>query len=157
MKIIRIAAAGAIALSLAACQNAGPKQQMGTLLGAAAGAVAGSHVGKGKGRMAGIAIGTLYGSLIGSGIGQSLDRADRMYMQRTTHRSLESMPTGNTAAWNNPDSGNSGTVTPQRTFQTARGSYCREYQQTISVGGRTEEAYGTACRQPDGTWKVVNN
>ena len=157
MKITRILAASGIVLMLAACQNAGPKQQLGTLLGGAAGAVAGSHVGKGDGRLVGVALGTLYGSLIGGGIGQSLDRADRLYMQRTTARSLESMPSGNTVAWNNPDSGNSGTVTPQRTFQTARGTYCREYQQTISVGGRTEDGYGTACRQPDGAWKVVSN
>ena len=33
---------------------------------------------------------------------------------------------------------------------------CREFQQTITVGGRTETAYGTACRQPDGDWKIVS-
>ncbi len=67
------------------------------------------------------------------------------------------MPSGNTVAWNNPDSGNSGTVTPQRTFQTAGGTYCREYQQTVRIGGHREDAYGTACRQPDGAWQVVRN
>jgi len=33
---------------------------------------------------------------------------------------------------------------------------CREYQQTITVGGRTERAYGTACKQADGSWKIIN-
>ena len=47
-------------------------------------------------------------------------------------------------------------MTPTRTFQTASGQPCREYQQTVTIGGKTEEAYGTACRQPDGTWKIVN-
>ena len=157
MKVIRIIAAGVVALSLAACQDAGPKQQIGTLIGAAAGAVAGAQGGKGKGQMVGIAVGTLLGSLAGSEVGKSLDRADRMYMQKTTQQSLEAVPSGSTSTWKNPDSGNSGSITPQRTYQKTEGTYCREYQQTISVGGRTEEAYGTACRQPDGTWQVVNN
>jgi len=47
-------------------------------------------------------------------------------------------------------------MTPTRTYQTASGSYCREFTQTIVVGGRTEEGYGTACRQPDGSWQIVN-
>ena len=33
--------------------------------------------------------------------------------------------------------------------------YCREFTQTIEVGGKKEEGYGTACQQPDGSWKVV--
>ena len=100
---------------------------------------------------------SLLGSLAGSEVGKSLDRADRMYMQKTTQQSLEAVPSGSTSSWRNPNSGNSGTVTPQRTYQKAEGTYCREFQQTASVGGRTEEAYGTACRHPDGTWKVVKN
>ena len=26
--------------------------------------------------------------------------------------------------------------------------------QTITVGGEVQQGYGTACRQPDGTWKI---
>lgn len=33
--------------------------------------------------------------------------------------------------------------------------YCREYQKTITVGGRYESGYGTACMQPDGSWMIV--
>lgn len=47
-------------------------------------------------------------------------------------------------------------VTPIRTTQQAGGQYCREYQQTVTVGGRTERAHGIACRQPDGSWKIVS-
>jgi surface antigen len=32
---------------------------------------------------------------------------------------------------------------------------CREFQQTITINGKTEKAYGTACRQADGTWRIV--
>lgn len=34
--------------------------------------------------------------------------------------------------------------------------YLREYQTTIRVGGRNVPAYGTACYQPDGQWKLIS-
>jgi hypothetical protein len=36
------------------------------------------------------------------------------------------------------------------------GQYCREYTKTIRVGGVLKSAYGTACLQPDGDWKIVS-
>ncbi len=35
--------------------------------------------------------------------------------------------------------------------------YCREYQRNVTVGNHVEQSYGTACRQPDGAWKVVSD
>lgn len=40
-------------------------------------------------------------------------------------------------------------------YQSAKGQYCREYQKTVTIGGREERAYGTACRMPDGHWQIV--
>ena len=34
-------------------------------------------------------------------------------------------------------------------------SYCREYTQRVNIGNHVEESYGTACQQPDGSWKIV--
>ena len=79
---------GLLALGLAACQEGGQKQSLGTLLGAVAGAVAGAQVGKGRGRLAAVAGGALLGSLLGGNIGKSLDNADRIAMQQTTQRTL---------------------------------------------------------------------
>lgn len=42
--------------------------------------------------------------------------------------------------------------TPAQAFSE---DYCREYTRTVWIGGREQEAYGTACLQPDGAWKVV--
>jgi len=36
------------------------------------------------------------------------------------------------------------------------GRYCREFLQEVVIGGRKEQAYGTACRQPDGSWEVIS-
>ena len=61
------------------------------------------------------------------------------------------------AAWRNPDAGNSlYTVTPTQTFQTQDGRYCREYTADARIGGRVQQTYGTACREPDGSWQIVN-
>lgn len=145
------------AVVLSGCtQGMGPKEGTGTLLGATAGAVLGSNVGKGKGNIAAIAIGTLAGALFGQEIGRSLDRADRIAMGQNAQYSLEYTPSRQTTTWNNPDSGNSGSLTPIRTYQTETGRYCREYRQTVYIGERQQEAYGMACRQPDGTWQIIN-
>ena len=155
MKKFGIVMLSVASLALAGCEGAGEKEKLGTILGAAAGAIAGSQVGSGKGRTTAVAVGTLLGSLAGSSVGKSLDKIDMLHLQQTQQKTLENSPSGQTSTWKNPDSGNSGTITPQPARQTAQGVYCREYQQTITVGGRTEEAYGEACRQPDGTWKIV--
>ncbi|MBC7908387.1 MAG: hypothetical protein H7Y60_16790 [Rhodospirillaceae bacterium] len=36
------------------------------------------------------------------------------------------------------------------------GRYCREYQSMMTVGGSAQRGYGTACLQPDGSWRIVN-
>jgi hypothetical protein len=32
---------------------------------------------------------------------------------------------------------------------------CREYKGTSTIDGRQQAIYGTACLQPDGTWRIV--
>jgi surface antigen len=157
MKIKQLIAVGLIIPMLASCaEGAGEKQSLGTLIGAAGGGLAGAQIGKGKGQLAATAAGALLGAMIGGEIGRSLDQADRMYMAQTRQRALNSVPTGQSSKWVNPDSGHSGTVTPQPAFEPSLGRYCREFQETVTIGGQQETAYGTACRQPDGTWKIVS-
>lgn len=129
------------------------KEGVGALAGSIGGAIAGAHIGKGNGRVAAIAAGTLLGAMIGGEVGRSLDRADMAYYNQVSQHSFERNKTGHTSKWVNPDSGNSGTITPTRTYQS-NGQYCREYTQTITVGGKTQDGFGTACRQDDGSWKL---
>ena len=157
MILTKIAAAGLIAtgLGLGACsEGAGPKETLGALGGAILGGLAGSQIGDGSGQLAATAAGALIGAVLGSEIGKSLDKADQLYAERTAQDALETNPSDQTSQWSNPDSGNSGTVTPTQTYQASDGRYCREYQTTVTVGGETQEAYGTACRQPDGSWQI---
>jgi surface antigen len=145
-------------LTLAMCGCAGtmgPKETGGTVIGGATGAVIGSQIGSGSGRLLGVAIGTLAGAVIGGEIGRSLDAADRAAMERSTQYALENNRVDEPYPWKNPDSGHYGSTTPKKTYRTAEGQYCREYQQTVVIGGEEQQAYGTACRQPDGSWKIV--
>ena len=41
-------------------------------------------------------------------------------------------------------------------YQASNGLTCREYQSTVVVGGRAQNSYGTACLQPDGSWRIAN-
>ena len=47
-------------------------------------------------------------------------------------------PSGEPSRWHNPNTGNAGAITPTRTDRSAGGIYCREYQLTVTAGGRTE-------------------
>ena len=149
-----------VGVSLSSCQTTGQgdKQKFGNILGGAVGGLLGSKIGRGDGKLAATAIGAIAGLLIGGEIGSSLDKADRIYAARTANNALENNRIGQTSTWSNPDTGYSGTVTPTRTTHTAarNGKICRTYEQTITVRGQTEIARGTACRRPDGTWRIIN-
>lgn len=132
------------------------KSDVGTGLGALGGAVIGSSFGKGNGRVVGGVIGALGGAYLGNQIGASLDRADMTYYNQAQQQALETSQPGQTLPWNNPQSGNSGSFTPSNYYQNQSGQYCREFNQTVNVGGKMEKAYGTACRQPDGSWQIVS-
>ena len=143
------------AMLLGCAEQPGPKTVGGGLVGGAAGGLVGSQFGGGAGRGAMTGLGVLLGAVLGSEVGKSLDRADQLAMERTTQHALETAPQGQASTWNNPDTGHYGTVIPMRTFQQSDGSFCREYQQTVTIGGRSQQAYGTACRQADGSWRVA--
>jgi len=159
MRYAKMALVGVVALGLgvAGCQQQGPKQTIGTLGGAAVGGLAGAQFGSGSGQLAAVAIGTLLGAFVGSEVGKSLDKADQAYAAQTANEALESNRSGERSDWQNPDSGHYGSVTPTRTVYNDAGQPCREFQQTITVGGKTETAYGTACRDADGNWRIVND
>ena len=123
---------------------------IGGVIGGAVGGVAGAQIGKGKGKTAATIGGAIVGVLVGASIGRSMDEVD----QNCVGRILEYAPDRHRINWSG-GGGEAYTVTPLRTFQTD-GAYCREYQTAATVGGKVQHVYGTACRQPDGAWKIVD-
>lgn len=145
----------ALALPLAGCQT--DKETIGTLAGAGLGAWAGSAIDNdGSGGVIAVAAGTLIGGFLGNQIGKGLDKADRLEAERAQYQALEHARSGQRTEWHNPDSGHSGYVEAKPAYRNDRGQHCREYSHTVQIGGKAEKAYGTACRQEDGSWKVVS-
>lgn len=154
MKTKLIASSLVLAFAVTGCEN--PKTTIGTLGGGAAGALIGSSIGSGRGRVVATAVGGVLGAVAGGAIGAQLDKADRERAERANQQALESSPVGRTSSWRNPDTGNHGTITPTKTYQS-NGQPCREFTQTIYVGGKRQEGFGRACRQADGSWQIVSN
>lgn len=121
------------------------------VIGGVLGGALGSQIGKGHGRTAATVVGTLLGASIGGAVGRSMDEQDRM---KVAH-SLETVRTGVSSQWRNPDTGNMYAVVPTRTYESA-GTPCREYTVNGIIGGRKERIVGTACRQADGSWRTMN-
>src|SRR5229473_2260368 len=71
-------------------------------------------------------------------------------------RTLEHTPTGQTVAWHNPQNGAQYRVTPTGNFQGNNGQPCRNFTTQAVIDGRNQDVEGTACRQPDGSWKTVD-
>jgi surface antigen len=140
----------ALSLVLSACTTQPTQEQAGMVIGGALGGLLGNQVkGNGPGRTVAIIAGTLAGAAIGGAIGRSMDETDRL----KTGTTLETVRTGVSSSWRNPDTGAQYKVTPTRTFETTSGP-CREFIIDATVGSERDEVYGTACRQPDGTWQI---
>ncbi|MCP5058044.1 MAG: hypothetical protein GY937_15165 [bacterium] len=146
-----------LATALASCATVqetasdNPKAVLGSVLGAAAGAGIAIATNANPAVIAAAVIG---GGLIGGYAGKKLDDRDKRMAREAAQKAFEGGRTGSSVAWSNPDSGNSGTVTPTRTYQLANGQYCRQYRQDIKIGNESHETTGTACRESDGSWQV---
>ena len=82
--------------------------------------------------------------------------ADEKISANSLHHTLEYNRSGLPSFWSNPDSQISGMSQSLNTFQAADSTYCREFQETVDVAGHQTDAYGTACRQADGHWKIIS-
>lgn len=131
--------------------NSMSNQDVGTLAGGVAGGILGSTIGHGSGRFVAIAAGTLAGALVGGAIGRNMDETDRLRMMHA----LDYNPVGEPAYWRNANTGVQYNVVPVRNVSVQGNRYCREYQTTANIGGKKQQIYGTACRQPDGSWQAV--
>ena len=83
----------------------------------------------------------------------SLNEQQQREHELALHRALGA-PVGETIRWS--DTNASGAVTVTREGTSSLGRYCREYSQQIRIGGEIQRAYGTACRNRDGSWEIVN-
>lgn len=147
-----------LALPMAACSSnsyGGGKQNTGTVLGAVGGAAAGAAIGGKDNWWWAAGLGALAGGVVGNQVGAYLDRQDQQTSYQTANRALSTVPDGQKATWSNPQNQTSGYTKPIETTKTASGQTCREFQTGVTAQGQTTAGTGTACRQPDGTWKII--
>lgn len=127
------------------------QEGVGAVAGGVAGGILGNQIGGGSGQVVATVVGAVAGAILGGKIGEYMDRQDKLNMERA----LETSPTGKRVSWKNPDTGHQYSVTPTRTYYRKE-QPCREYTTYANIGGKKEQVYGKACRQADGSWRVMN-
>lgn len=148
----------AIATGLAGCAQGGggwTKQDTGTALGAVAGAAAGAAIGGKDDWWWAAGLGALAGGVVGNQVGAYLDRQDQQTSYQNANYALNNVPDGQSAKWTNPEKQTAGYTKPVETIQTASGQTCRQFETGVTAQGQSTSGTGTACRQADGTWKIV--
>jgi surface antigen len=133
------------------------RQKIGTIAGAASGAFIGSQMIGNSG--ASSAFGAIFGGIIGGALGNRtgayLDAKTQAKINQNAYYALNHGRTGQSYSWTHGDF--NGNFVPTRDFYFQnQGLYCREFYQTINIGGKQERAFGKACQMPDGTWKIMN-
>lgn len=140
-----------LATLIAVPAHAGEGEFYGTLAGAGFGGLIGDQFGHGSGRVATTAAGVFTGGLIGNRIGHSYDRPGPVYAPTYITPGPVYYSTAYVPNYVAPPA-----PPPPIYIDDDYGSYCREYSKTIRIGDEVRESYGTACLQPDGSWKAVH-
>jgi surface antigen len=131
----------AASLVTSACAT---KRETGAVGGAVGGAAVGGIIGGSEGALIGAAL----GGLLGYGAGLAMEEEDR---RRVAYALEANQP----MRWENPETGYEYEVIPERTV-VERGRECRQFRMLADIDGQPESVYGTACRQPDGSWEVLS-
>jgi surface antigen len=90
---------------------------------------------------------------MGADVGRSLTEEDREVALKAEYEALEYGRAGQSTNWEGPE-GNRGHIVVGPMYEVNRLG-CREYTHRVSIGGRPRVVRGTACRQPDGVWRVL--
>ena len=148
---------------------------LGTLVGAGLGALVGNQIGHGTGKIAATAVGAFTGGVIGH---HTVDRSwhgrhdgyarggyvDYYTPQRVVYTPNYVAPPAPPVQivyarpyYDAPVYAESAYAPPpiETSYDDTPPDYCREYTQRIQIGSQVQESYGTACQQPDGSWKIV--
>ena len=134
------------------CRN-GP-DPAGVLVGALIGGLLG-HTASG-GRTGPTVAGVVVGGAIGAALTSNLDCEDQSYAYKTYYDGFNSGRANSRYEWRNPRNGHHGELRVGRYYNDPSGFRCTNFIQDSYVQGRSHKVSGMACRQPDGTWAIVN-
>ena len=102
----------------------------------------------------------MIGGIIGAGlimrdIGADLPRSAQVKAIDAEYRALESTPAGEVLSWHDERSGISGTVLVSQPYRVGSQD-CRSYTHRVSASAGERSVRGTACRNPDGSWTLLD-
>jgi surface antigen len=81
------------------------------------------------------------------------DPRDATFLAPVLQRALETARTDVEVPWNNPATGNRGTIVVERTFYREPATPCRVYVRAVeSAAGAPQVTRGTGCRDSAGLW-----
>lgn len=126
----------------------------GVLLGALIGGLIGNAAGDGRGSST--AAGVIIGGALGAAMTKDMDCEDRSYAYRSYYNGFNSGRPGARYSWTNPRTRHRGDMVIGNYYYDRSGFRCTTFTQTIYIQGRPQVSRGHACRQPDGTWAVVD-
>lgn len=127
----------------------------GILAGAIIGGLIGNAIDDDHGRGGTIA-GVIIGGALGATLTRDMDCEDQSYAYRTYYNGFNSGRPGSVYSWRNPRNGHRGDLRIGGYYNDPGGFRCTTFTQTIYIDGRPREGRGRACRQPDGSWAIVN-
>lgn len=159
------------------CAQAHDSTMWGTAVGASLGGLVGSTIGKGSGRLAATGAGVFLGGALGHSVGRSLERPFATHPRVYSYDAYTPRFHGYTPTYVAPPGPTPHIVYVQPRIveyrrsaapvyiqegyvgppgsDRLRGRQCREFKQKIKIDGQLVESYGNACRDPDGTWRIV--
>lgn len=94
------------------------------------------------------------GGLVGGAIGKDLDAGERRRGLEAEYRALEYGQSGQQVEWKGSAAGRSGSVVAAQPYRVGSQD-CRQYTHTVTIGGQSQTARGTACRNADGSWTTL--
>jgi len=98
--------------------------------------------------------GIVGGGLVMGNLGTNLSRRERSAAIDAEYRALESAPAGQPVTWRDERTGRSGTVTASQPYRVGSQD-CRPYTHVVNMTGGMQTSRGTACRNPDGSWTLL--
>ena len=128
------------------------RDRVGTVLGAVVGGAVGSAVGSDDNRLIAILAGATIGAIIGHEIGEDMDRNDHACFGH----SLELLEDGHRVHWDGARAGLSYTLTPGGRFERDD-RVCRRFTLVRTLEGRKITRHGSACRQGEGEWRMIDD
>lgn len=83
---------------------------------------------------------------------QNMDANDKNYM----YQAMDYNPTGRVSTWTNARLHRAYSVLPMSGMMSVnKNPNCRKFKVTVTTRGQSEDVYGFACRQDNGSWRTV--